>query len=258
MLTGEDNGLEKQKLVMMPGWSMDSSVWKPVVAALSEYFQLIFCEWHGITGMEGYTERVCKLIEKEKDKLCLLGWSLGSLLAIDAAGKYKDRVEKLVLVGGTARFTRDKETGYFCGWHKSAVKKMKEAIKVHREKTMDSFYSSLFSSKEQESKEYVALFKVDIDTNTASFKELEAGLDFLLAADMRMQLESIKADTLIIHGEMDSICPKEAALYMAQRMKNKAQVFIMEGIGHVPFYSLPEEFTRLILEFMKQGDKSDR
>jgi len=84
--------------------------------------------------MEGYTERVCKLIEKEKDKLCLLGWSLGSLLAIDAAGKYKDRVEKLVLVGGTARFTRDKETGYFCGWHKSAVKKMKEAIKVHREK----------------------------------------------------------------------------------------------------------------------------
>jgi len=33
---------------------------------------------------------------------------------------------------------------------------------------------------------------------------------------------------------------KEAALYMAQRMKNKAQVFIMEGIGHVPFYSLPE------------------
>jgi len=52
MLTGEDNGLEKQKLVMMPGWSMDSSVWKPVVAALSEYFQLIFCEWHGITGME--------------------------------------------------------------------------------------------------------------------------------------------------------------------------------------------------------------
>jgi len=28
MLTGEDNGLEKQKLVMMPGWSMDSSVWE--------------------------------------------------------------------------------------------------------------------------------------------------------------------------------------------------------------------------------------
>jgi len=64
---------------------------------------------------------------------------LGSLLAIDAAGKYKDRVEKLVLVGGRREFTRDKETGYFCGWHKSAVKKMKEAIKVHREKTMDLF-----------------------------------------------------------------------------------------------------------------------
>jgi len=49
--------------------------------------------WHNRHG--GYTERVCKLIEKEKDKLCLLGWSLGSLLAIDAAGKYKDRVENL-------------------------------------------------------------------------------------------------------------------------------------------------------------------
>ncbi|WP_243467432.1 alpha/beta fold hydrolase [Acetivibrio straminisolvens] len=247
--------MEKRKLVMLPGWSMDSSVWKPVAPVLSEYFQLVFCEWHDINTMEGYTERVCKLIEKEKGNLCLLGWSLGSLLAVDAAVRYKARVEKLVLVGGTARFTRDKETGYFCGWHKSAVKKMKEAVKVDREKAMDSFYSSLFSSKEQESKEYVALFKADIDANTASFKELEAGLDYLLAADMRMQLESIKADTLIIHGEMDAICSKEAALYMAQRMKDKAQVFIMEGIGHVPFYSLPEEFTRLILEFMEQGDK---
>jgi len=68
---------------------MDSSVWKPVVAALSEYFQLIFCEWHGITGMEGYTERVCKLIEKEKDKLCLLDglWEVCLRLTLPANTK---------------------------------------------------------------------------------------------------------------------------------------------------------------------------
>jgi len=53
---------------------------------------------------------------------------------------------------------------------------MKEAIKVHREKTMDSFYSSLFSSKEQESKEYVALFKVDIDTIQLHLRSLRPGL----------------------------------------------------------------------------------
>jgi len=139
----------------------------------------------------------------------------------------KTGFEKLVLVGGTARFTRDKETGYFCGWHKSAVKKMKEAIKVHREKTMDSFYSSLFSSKEQESKEYVALFKVDIDTNTASFKELEAGLDFLLAADMRMQLESIKADTLIIHGENGQHMSQRSGFNELIKLKNGKSIALL-------------------------------
>ncbi|RXE59103.1 alpha/beta hydrolase [Acetivibrio mesophilus] len=254
MLIGEDTVLEKQKLVMLPGWSMDSSVWKPVTPVLSECFQLDFCEWHGINSMEGYTKRVWKLIEKEKGKLSLLGWSLGSLLAIDAACKYKDRVEKLILVSGTSRFTRDKETGYLCGWPKSTVKKMKKSVRVDREKTMNSFYSSLFSSKELKSKEYVALLKADINTNAASFMELEAGLDYLLAADVREHLGSIRADTLIIHGEMDTICPKEASLYIAQRMKGKAVLHIMEGAGHVSFYSSSDDFSKLILKFIGQGD----
>lgn len=247
--------MEKHKLIMLPGWSMDSSVWEPIVPFLSEYFHLVFCEWHGIEDIEGYMTRVYGLVEKEEGKLFMMGWSLGSLLAIDAACKYKGKIERLILVSGTSRFTRDKKTHYSCGWPESVVEKMKAALNNDREKTMNSFYTSMFSVEEMGNGRYEDFMKTISMGQTKSNRELEAGLDLLLQTDIRHLLLDIEVPLLLIHGEKDTICPAQASEYISSQVKGKAVLNIMTGTGHVPFHTATNEFSELIKIFMEQGEK---
>jgi pimeloyl-[acyl-carrier protein] methyl ester esterase len=243
---------------MLPGWGMDSSVWKPIIAFLAEYFEIIYCDWYGIEHIEDFKTRVLNLIEEEVEgNFCILGWSLGSLLAVEAACKYKNRIKWVILVSGTSRFSRDKQTGYSCGWPQSVVNKMKAALQKDRVRTMTSFYSSMFSV--EETKQFCD--KKFIDTmlmgRVQKTKELEAGLNFLLQEDVREMLASIDIPLLLIHGAKDTICPVSASEYISRQVKGKVLLNIMAGAGHVPFLTATNEFKALIKVFIEQGEKND-
>lgn len=244
--------MEKRKLVLLPGWGMDSSVWEPISTFLFEYFETVFCEWYGIETVDSFKTRVFSLIEeKVEGRFCLLGWSLGSLLAIEAACKYNNRVERIILVSGTSRFTRDKKTGYFCGWPQNVVGKMKAALHNDNQKTLASFYSSMFSEEEVKQgsdKKFIETIKRGKAYKTV---ELEAGLDFLVQEDVRDILDSINVPLLIIHGEKDTTCPVSASEYISGQVKGKAIFNIMADVGHIPFHTATNEFNQLIKVFME-------
>jgi len=245
--------MEKEKLLMLPGWSMDSSVWKPVVPFLSEYFNLAFCQWEGLEDKEGYVNRIDSLVEKEEGELCLMGWSLGSLLAIHAASKYPDRIKRLILVSGTSRFTRDKKTHYLCGWPESVLKKMKVTLDDEMEKTINSFHQAMFSAKEREKGSYGDFLATISMGKAQKSTELQAGLDLLLLADNRHLLSDIEVPLLLIHGEKDTICPVGASLYISSRVKGRVLLKILPGAGHIQFFTAAKEFKMSIKEFMEQG-----
>lgn len=250
--------MKKQKLVMLPGWGMDYTVWEPVSSFLFQYFEPVFCDWHDVDTVEAFKTRVFSLIEEKiEGSFWLLGWSLGSLLAIEAACKYADRVDRVILICGTSRFTRDKKSGYSCGWTQSVVEKMKAALYNDRQKTLASFYDSMFS--EEEIKQgYDKKTKEFIQTGKAcKLKELEAGLDFLIHEDVRGMLENINAPLLLIHGEKDTICPVSASEYISKQVKGTVFFNIMAGVGHVPFHTAANEFNTLIKVFMELGEKND-
>ncbi|HEY9063264.1 MAG TPA: alpha/beta hydrolase [Pseudobacteroides sp.] len=245
--------MSKKKIALLPGWGMDSSVWNPILPLLNEYFEIIFCDWNGITNMEEYRLRVYELIEKEPGEIWIMGWSLGSLLAVDAAYKYQDRVESLILLSGTSRFTRDKRTGYLCGWPESVLEKMKAAMKNDVKKTMTSFCRSMFCSEEMEMDSYESFINsIDIYKPTC-LPELETGLNFLKETDVRSLLEHISIPFLVIHGEKDTICPVDASRYIKDRVKGKTVLNIVKGAGHIPFYTHTAEFKRLINMFIVKG-----
>lgn len=238
-------------MLMLPGWGVGKSVWKKVVLFLSEHFQIEFCEWHGIEDAEGYMAKVCGLIEKEEGKLCLMGWSLGSLLAINAVCKYSDRIEKLILISGTSKFSRDKMTQYPWGWPEAVIQKMKTALNKDIGKTMFSFYCNMFCKEEIENGGFEEFVKTVSAENHKNKRELEAGLDLLIYEDTRALLADINVPMLLIHGEKDTICPVEAAQFILSEVKGKAVLNIMAGVGHVPFYTAADEFSNIIKAFIE-------
>ncbi len=63
--------------------------------------------------------------------------------------------------------------------------------------------------------------------------------------------EKIRVPTLLIWGDRDpAVLPSSAA--EVQRAIRGSQLVTMSGVGHVPYEEAPEEFNRLLLDFLRQ------
>ena len=69
--------------------------------------------------------------------------------------------------------------------------------------------------------------------------------------DWRQAMSTIKAPTLVVHGDKDFI-PVSAARAWATTMPN-ARLFVMRGYGHFPYMEAPEPFFAAVDQFLKGG-----
>ena len=64
------------------------------------------------------------------------------------------------------------------------------------------------------------------------------------------QLPNIRANTLIIHGEKDTLVPLDCSRE-AHQLISGSSLYIMEGCGHWPQRDNPEEFNRVVGAFLR-------
>lgn len=234
--------MTKPYLIMLPGWSMKNFVWNKINEFLSKDFELIFIEWANVHSLDEFKERVIKIIEqKQISTFSLLGWSLGSLVAQDIASDNLWNIKHLILIGGTSSFVQHKEDRYNIGWNKIIVERMKSQLYKKPQETLSNFYEAMFS-KEEKQKGYDKQFlqMVEYNIENQSLDSLTLGLDYLIQKDLRTKLSDINIPLLIIHGEEDSICPLDAAIYI-KSMINHSNIKIINHGGHIPFFTNPSD-----------------
>ncbi|ANB61045.1 alpha/beta fold hydrolase [Anoxybacteroides amylolyticum] len=214
--------------VFLPGWGMKGEVFSPLVEALAPPTCTVV-EWEGIEAVECFRKRAEQALAAPS---LLIGWSLGTLVALEMAHAFPERVTKLVLISGTSRFVADND--YPSGWHSRIVERMKKQLKKHPEETLTSFGSSLWA--EGETGDISEVMHRD------RLEELTIGLDYLVTADARPWLSQLHMPVLLLHGENDGICPPEAARYIAERVPN-AKFVLLPNTGHVPFWTKTRECT---------------
>ena len=74
-------------------------------------------------------------------------------------------------------------------------------------------------------------------------------LRWLLTIDLKERLKYINIPTLIVHGENDGVCPLETGLFLHKNIKG-SRLEIFRGAGHMPFYTRPAEFNRILEGFI--------
>ncbi|MCX5716514.1 MAG: alpha/beta hydrolase [Candidatus Omnitrophica bacterium] len=77
-------------------------------------------------------------------------------------------------------------------------------------------------------------------------------LDELAALDLKDTLQKINIPTLIVHGEKDDVCPLGAGRFLHDNIKG-SRLSVIEGAGHMPFYTRPEEFNRILEGFLSDA-----
>lgn len=244
-------------LVFLHGWAMSSRAWRFQQELGSEARLLLLDQrGHGRSSvaagyaLDDFARDLASFFEQlDLRDAILVGWSLGVQVALQAFPTLKDRLAGLVLVGGTPRFTTTE--GYSHGQAPVEVKGMTLRLRRDYQKTMGDFFRGMLVEGETDHAQYQRIVHEVVmggcSPDPAAAKE---ALQILATADQRELLPSIDRPVLLVHGELDGICPASASAFMAERLP-MATLKLMQGCGHAPFMTRPDEFNSLLREFLQ-------
>lgn len=251
--------------VFVHGWATDSRIWDEAARGLGGGTVMADLPGHG--GKRAWDEptfhpAVRELSERTQGLKGAIGvgWSLGSEALIASYPALKERFRALILVGSTPCFvTRE---GFPWGQSRALVRRMIADMKKYPAATVERFYKLNFTEEEIASARasaFLERYRYPGPTSCEgpvpgcfpSFRygEITKALEALYAADLRDRLKEIEVPVLLVHGEMDTVCPPGAALYLAENLKD-ARLEIMKGTGHAPFITKPDLFADIMKEFI--------
>ncbi|KAI0484555.1 Alpha/Beta hydrolase protein [Xylariaceae sp. FL0804] len=185
----------------------------------------------------------------------ICGGSFGGYLAQHYAIKYPQRVSSLILRGTAPSYHQEED----------AIKVLEQriskapcfSVEMLREKVFGSFESDL---------EFRLIHLAMSPLYSESF-DANAGLRSVLGNtynaeahndlyteqekyfDYRDRLQGITADTLVIVGDKDWICPPQHSQYIASRIP-KAELFLVENANHSVHLEKNEEVVKKIREHL--------
>lgn len=77
------------------------------------------------------------------------------------------------------------------------------------------------------------------------------------AHDYTPMLSSIKIPVLLVSGDLDYITPPESAMFMQRRIAG-SKLEKIKGVGHLPNRENPDEFNKMLLNFLNSVDEGLR
>ena len=198
------------------------------------------------TSGEEFVATAEALAQTLPEKCILGGWSLGAMLALQIARLAPQRVERLIVIGGTPSFTERPD------WPDAQAPALLEAfcnaVGHDASATLQRFIALLNQGDTQARSIARTLTRRVLATPLPDTATLLAGLAWLRHVDLRQLIATIDTPALVIHGANDSLMPLPAARWLHATLPH-SQLEIFNDAAHAPFLNDPERFARLIGDF---------
>lgn len=229
-------------VVLLHGWGAAGSVWRRQIKAFKGA-----CTVHAPTLSRWEAAWVGDFLGKMPlSHTVAVGWSLGGMLLLEALIKSQEKPAGLILVGSPAVFCRSEDHPW--GQHPAAVRAMRRALKHAASQVLEDFARGCLAPEEAGfGDEVKALFQADMTE-----AHLAAGLDYLLAADLRPRLPRVHARPVIVQGDADRIVPPEQARYLNECLPG-SRLIALPGAGHLPFITQAARFNDILSEVVGGG-----
>jgi len=252
-----ENQQPNPNLTLIHGWGAESRVWeKWATEKFAPFYTITLIDLPGSGQSPALpnsqtieNDWVNALIEVLPDKTHLLGWSLGGLLAQQIALRCPQRILSLICLATTPRFTQND------GWQRSVSPKIIgdfiQAIGIEVSSVLKKFWRLQLQGSDNSRALMKELVKHMSNRNMPSIKPLNQGLILLKNMDNREQLINLNMPTLWLLGERDPLIPQDIRLNLAQLQPN-AQIKVIPGGSHIPFFSQADETAEYIIDFLSQ------
>ena len=240
-------------VVLLHGWSLHSGVFDAIVPALAEQFEvhLVDLPGHGHNAAEVMPPTIDQAAERilasVPARAHWLGWSIGGTAAMAAAVAAPERVEKLITVAATPRFTAAADWPHAIPVE--TLEGMAADLATDFEKTVKNFLALQVHGDEHARDMLRDLRQRLYAHGRPSEASLANGLDILHDTDLREGVIGINLSWLAIMGSRDRLASPKVGDWLAANVASCENLTIHKA-AHAPFLSHPDEFLRAVTDFL--------
>ena len=277
-------------LVLLHGWGLNLRIWDGLTAALCDRFRIIAVDLPGHgrsawlperSSLEEQAAQVRETVDEIASEYSLLGWSLGSQIALQlAAGSARGAgplsaepprgagpagsapaapIRRLVLIAATPQFIAAPDWPHGAPAERLAAQA--GGLRSDYRRTVSDFLELQVrgSADGGEALEQLraALFEhgsvasAPSELRGLNIAALIRGLELLRDNDLRPLLADITVPALVIAGQYDRVIHPAASHALANALPNAHYVEIRRA-AHAPFLSHFPELSTLICDFLLQ------
>jgi pimeloyl-[acyl-carrier protein] methyl ester esterase len=239
-------------LVLIHGWAMHGGIFAPLVERLQSRYQLHLVDLpgHGRSrddlsplALASVAERIAAQIPRA----LWLGWSLGGLVALQAAQKLPTTVRGLIMLCASPRFVRD--DSWPQGMDASVFESFANELARDYRGTLDRFLMLEAQGSDHVRTELRLLREQLFAHGEPATQVLCDGLDILQRSDLRAGLSSLAMPSLWIAGRRDRLVSPAAMQAAAAQAPHASFVEIQSG-GHAPFLTHADEVVTALDAFV--------
>lgn len=239
-------------LVLLHGWAMHSGVFGPLVDALVDDFELHLVDLpgHGRSGdspvplaLRDAAEAVADVVP---ERALWLGWSLGGLVALQAAAAMPGRVRGLVMLAASPRFVRGAD--WPAGMDPAVFRGFGSELGRDYRGTLDRFLM-LEAQGSDHVREELRLLRAEVFAHGEPGEAaLRDGLALLEDTDLRDALPDLPMPSLWLAGRRDRLV-SPAAMQAAAALAPDARFHEVARGGHAPFLTHAPEVAQAMRGF---------
>jgi len=251
-LSYDDLGEGRVPIIFLHGFPFDKSMWKGQIEFLKTTYRLIACDIRGFgkstdenspLNMNLFADDLIEFMDKlEIDKAIICGLSMGGFITLNAANRFPDRFEALILC----------DTQCIADTPEVKEKRLNTIAKIEAEGVSDfneGFLKSVFHKDSlEDKKELVSALRSVVFANSQQI--ITQGLLALAnRSETCSTLDKIHIPTLIICGREDAVTPLEQSEYLKEHILG-ATLKVIDNAGHVSNLEQPNEFNEHLSEFL--------
>ena len=235
---------EGADLILLHGWGSSSKVWQTNLDELSQNFR-VWCidlpghgESHAV-NWDNSVEQGIEILANQLPNFCsIVGWSLGGVVAQLYAKHYPERVENLMLIASTPKFTASTEWKY--GMKQEAFENFFQQFSKSPHTALQQF-CSLQVVNSNAARNTLSILLNALSNQSKHINNILWGLKWLRDIDLSQEQTLKELPIKMLHGDKDVVCSIQAAEDMQVQWKNTTLIKIPDA-GHAPFISHSNEF----------------